>query len=317
VQRAQRQYDAIEPENRLVARELETRWNAALQALEQLEQDYAVVRRTELLPLDEVEQGAVRRMAEDLPALWHAGTTTDLDRKRLLRLVVAEVVLAVDAEARSAGMTVVWSGGETTRHEVRRPPLGWHACTDVEVIARIRDLAVRHPDHRIAARLNGEGLRTRTGKPWTYARVHSLRKQHGIPTGCPLSARGAAPRADGLMPIAVAAERLGISPSLAHVWVRHGVLRHDQHRSASRVWVKLDADDLARLDGSSQAAPGLPSFAEVRRTERLSPEDLWERVRRGECRAFRVRHGQVWQWHLQRSSEPDVGREHERPDHHE
>jgi DNA invertase Pin-like site-specific DNA recombinase len=317
VQRAQRQYDAIEPENRLVARELETRWNAALQALEQLEQDYAVVRRTELLPLDEVEQGAVRRMAEDLPALWHAGTTTDLDRKRLLRLVVAEVVLAVDAKARSAGMTVVWSGGETTRHEVQRPPPGWHACTDVEVIARIRDLAVRHPDHRIAARLNDEGLRTRTGKPWTYARVHSLRKQHGIPTGCPLSTRGAAPRADGLVPIAVAAERLGISPSLAHVWVRHGVLRHDQHRSASRVWVKLDADDLARLDGSSQAAPGLPSFAEVRRTERLSPEDLWERVRRGECRAFRVRHGQVWQWHLQRSSEPDVGREHERPDHHE
>ena len=62
VQRAQRQYDAIEPENRLVARTLETRWNAALESLEQLEQDYAVMRRTELLPLDAAEQQAVQRL---------------------------------------------------------------------------------------------------------------------------------------------------------------------------------------------------------------------------------------------------------------
>jgi DNA invertase Pin-like site-specific DNA recombinase len=110
-QRAQRQYDAIEPENRLVARELETRWNAALQALEQLEQEYAAVRRTELLPLSEGEQETVRRMAADLPALWHAATTTDLDRKRLLRLVVTEVMLTVNTKARSAQATVVWNGG--------------------------------------------------------------------------------------------------------------------------------------------------------------------------------------------------------------
>src|SRR3954471_22387266 len=71
-QRAQRQYDAIEPENRLVARTLEARWNAALEALEQLEQEYTVVRRTELLPLDEADRQAVWRLAEDLPALWGA-----------------------------------------------------------------------------------------------------------------------------------------------------------------------------------------------------------------------------------------------------
>ncbi len=214
---------------------------------------------------------------------------------------MAEAVLTVDAKARSARATLVWNGGETTQHEVHCPPLGWHACTDVEVVARLRELAVRHPDHRIAARLNDEGLRTRTGKPWTYARVHSMRKQHGIPTGCPLHTRDAAPRADGLVPLAVAAERLGISPSLVHVWVRHGVLRHDQHRSASRVWVGLNADDLARLDGSSKVGPNLPSFAHVQRTERLARGDLWDRVRRGEYQAFRVRDGQVWKWHLQQA----------------
>jgi DNA invertase Pin-like site-specific DNA recombinase len=302
VQRAQRQYDAIEPENRLVARELETRWNAALQALEVLEQEYATVRRTDLLPLDEAERDAVQRMAEDLPALWHAGTTTDVDRKRLLRLVVSEVVLKVNAEARSAEMTLVWTGGETSRHEVRCPPLGWHVGTDAAIVARLRELAALHPDHQIAAQLNDAGLRTRTGKPWTYARVHSMRKQYGIPTGCPLHTRDAAPRADGMMPITAVAERLGVSSSLVHVWVRHGVLLHDQRRSASRVWVRLNADDFARLDGSSKLGPGLPTFANVQRTECLGREDLWHRVRRGEYQAFRVRHGQLWQWHLQQTA---------------
>jgi DNA invertase Pin-like site-specific DNA recombinase len=302
VQRAQRQYDAIEPENRLVARELETRWNAALQALEMLEQEYATVRRTDLLPLDEAERGAVQRMAEDLPALWHADTTTDVDRKRLLRLVVSEVVLTVNAEARSAAMTLVWTGGETSRHEVRCPPLGWHVGTDAAIVARLRELAALHPDHQIAAQLNDAGLRTRTGKPWTYARVHSMRKQHGIPTGCPLYTRDAAPRADGMVPISVAAQRLGVSSSLVHVWVQHGVLRYDQRRSASRVWVRLNADDLARLDGSCKLGPGLPTFANMQQTECLAREDLWHCVRRGEYEAFRVRHGQVWQWHLQQAA---------------
>jgi DNA invertase Pin-like site-specific DNA recombinase len=315
-QRAQRQYDAIEPENRLVARELEARWNAALQALERLEQDYAVVRRTDLLPLDGAEGDAVRRMAEDLPALWHAGTTTDLDRKRLLRVVVTELVLTVDAKARAAQATIVWNGGETTRHEVRCPPLGWHCSTNAAVLARLRELAARHPDHRVAAQLNEEGFRTRTGKPWTYARVQSARKQHGIPTGCPLHTREVTSRGDGMTPIAVAAERLGVSQSLVHVWVQHGVLQHDQHRSASRVWVRLNGDDLTRLDGSSPTALRLPSFAETQRRERLTRDALWDRVRRGEYRAFRVRHGKVWQWHLQQAPGLGVGRDNKRTDHH-
>jgi predicted site-specific integrase-resolvase len=77
-----------------------------------------------------------------------------------------------------------------------------------------------------------------------------------------------------MMPIAVAAKRLGVSQSLVHVWVRHGVLQHDQRQSVSRVWVRLNADDLVRLDGSSPAAPSLPDFVEVQRTDRLSREAL-------------------------------------------
>jgi DNA invertase Pin-like site-specific DNA recombinase len=315
-QRAQRQYDAIEPENRLVARTLETRWNTALQTLEQLEQEYAVVRRTELLPLDEADQHLVRHLAEDLPALWHAATTTDVDRKRMLRLIITEVVLEADARERRAAFTIVWSGGAITQHEVRCPPLGWHGRTEAEVINRLRQLAQMLPDHQIAERFNAEGLLTRTGKAWTYARVHSMRKQHAIETACPLHTRKARQRADGLVPVKAVAQRLAVSPSLVHVWVQHGVLMYDQHRLASRVWVRLDEDDLTRLNGSSPLAPHLPSFAEVMRTEHLCQDVLWDRVRRGEYRAFRLQRGQCWQWRLQRLSIPGVERDREEPAHH-
>jgi hypothetical protein len=303
-------------ENRLVARTLEARWNQALQALEQLERDHAVVQRTELLPLDAAEQGAVRQLAADLPTLWSAATTTDVDRKRLLRLAVTEVVLTVDAPARRAEFAIVWTGGATTRHEVRCPPLGQHARTDAAAIRRLGELARRHPDHQIAARLNAEGLVTRTGKAWTYARVRSMRKRHGIAAACPLHTREAVERADGMVPMKVAAQRLGVSPSLLHVWVRHGVLAHDQRLSASRVWVRLTSDDQARLDGSSPVARTLPRLAEVRRAERLPAEALWEQVRRGEYQAFRTRRGQSWEWRLRHSPASTVGREREEPHHH-
>jgi transposase-like protein len=147
--------------------------------------------------------------------------------------------------------------------------------------------------------------------------VYSVRRQHGIATACPLHTRETAQRADGLMPVTAAARRLAVSPSLVHVWVRHGILAHDQRRSASRVWVRLGEDDLARLDGSSPVTRHLPSFGEVMRAEHLSSRDaLWDRVRGGEYQAFRVPHGRCWEWRLQRSSTPGVGRDEERTAHH-
>ena len=117
------------------------------------------------------------------------------------------------------------------------------------------------------------------------------------------------------MPVKAVAQQLAVSPSLVHVWVQHGVLAHDQHRLASRVWVRLDEDDRVRLNGSSPLAPHLPSFAEVMRTEHLSQDALWDRVRRGEYRAFRLQRGQCWQWRLQRLSAPGVGHDREEPAH--
>jgi hypothetical protein len=143
----------------------------------------------------------VHRLADDLPGLWHAETTTAIDRKRLLRLVITEVTLTAHSPERRADFAILWCGGATTGHTVSCPPRGRHSQTESGMLDRIRELAVRRPDHQIAAELNAEGLRTRTGKEWSYARVHSMRKQHRIPTACPLQPRDSEARADGLVPI--------------------------------------------------------------------------------------------------------------------
>ena len=133
-----------------------------------------------------------------------------------------------------------------------------------------------------------------------------MRKQHGIPTSCPLQRRGAVQRADGLMPPRAAAQRLGVSPSLVHVWVRFGVLDFDQHQTESWVWVRLNGDDLARLDGTSSIGRRLPRLAQVMAAEHLSRDALWAKVRDRDYQAFRVPHGQVWESHLQRLPMPAV-----------
>src|SRR5262249_22963742 len=140
---------------------------------------------------------------------------------------------------RQGELTIVWSGGVTTQHTVTCPPAGWHCTTSEAVCDQIRMLAQQLPDHLIAAHLNAAGLLTLTGKPWTPQRVGSVRTQHAIPTACPVDPTAVECRGDGLMPVRVAAQRLGVSRSLVHVWVQQGVLMADQSQPRSYLWVRL------------------------------------------------------------------------------
>lgn len=295
---AERQYDACDPDNRLVARALETRWNEALQALDTLEREYAAARRQDLAPLTAAEQEAARQLADDLPAVWAAPTTGMADRKRLLRLVIQAVtVTAVPTKPRSAAVTILWSGGATTQHTVTCRPIGWHCTTDGALVARLRDLAQRLPDYQIAAQLNAAGVHTQTGKVWTHERVRSIRKQHAIPTACPLDTDRRAVRGDGLMPVALAAERLGVSPSLVQVWLTLGALAGEQRVAASKRWVRLDEEDLARLDGRHDWSQ-YPTARQVMRQQGWSRAALWARVRAGAFVAYRHPTAAHWEWRL-------------------
>lgn len=297
VQRAQRQYDAVEPENRLVARELERRWNDALTALRELEQAYERVQRTELAPLSDTEQAEVRQLAQNLPQLWHASTTQPVDRKRLLRLGITEVALTTEPSTRRARCVVLWSGGITTEHWIQRAPIGETLKTAPESLARIRQLATRYPDHHIAQQLNAEGLTTRTGKHWTYQRVYSVRKQHHIPSACPLTTAEGEARGDGLVPVNVAAQLLNVSPALINGWAKQGVLFKDQRVVASKLWVRVNESDIARLNGSVNSQKW-PTIDHVMKTHQLTRDAVWDLVRQGHYIAYRQPRGQCWEWRL-------------------
>jgi DNA invertase Pin-like site-specific DNA recombinase len=299
---AERQYDACDPDNRLVAGSLEKRWNDALSALQDVERAYAAATKTDLAPLTEAEQRALQQLAGDLGAIWEAPTTSMADRKRLLRLAIQEVTVTVQStRPRSAEITILWSGGLTTTQTVTCRPTGWHCTTSPTVVDRLRELAQRLPDHQIADQLNADGIRTQTGKPWTYARVESIRKQHQIPTNCPIDSGGQTSRGDGLLPVRLAAERLGVSTSLIHVWIEHGVLASDQRIALSKRWVRLTEADLVRLDGQHDWRR-FATISQVMRKERWSREQVWQAVRNGTYVAYRQRCGQLWQWRLRRSS---------------
>jgi DNA invertase Pin-like site-specific DNA recombinase len=296
---AERQYDAVDPANRLVARTLETRWNDALVGQERLERDYAAAQQTDLAPLTEAEQQAVRQLAGDLPAVWAAATTTPADRKRLLRLVLQAVTVTVQpTRPRSATVAILWSGGTTTEQTVTCRPMGWHCTTAAAVIEQIRCLAQQLPDHQIAERLNAAGVRTHTGQVWTYARVASMRKQHQIPTACPLDPAARRERGDGFVPVALAAQQLGVSRSLLHIWIQQGVLTGEQRVCQSYRWVRLTEADRARLGGQHDWSQ-FPPVRQVMREQGASRADIWARVRAGAYRAYRHPIGQRWEWRLQ------------------
>jgi hypothetical protein len=306
--RARRQYDQCEPENRLVARELETRWNDRLRTVAELEEEYRREQRRGLRPLTEAEYAVLRSLVSDVPLLWQAVETTMEDRKRLVRCLVEQVVLCRDTGAKGAGgrtlIRIGWRGGAWTELDVHRPTTSEHARTAATTLERIRSLAQHAPDERIAEQLMLEGRTTRQGLPWTASRVHRLRLRYGIATTCPLMPRQAQTRGDGLVPLVAAAARLGVVPGALVHWWRRGLLQLEQSRPGSPLWVRLTEQELARLDGSL-AAQGAGQWTprEAERAWGLSRAALWERVRQGAIIGYRMRIGRRWQWRLSRQDD--------------
>ena len=310
--RARRQYDACEPENRLVARELETRWNARLRTVAALEAEYQRAQRRGLAPLTDAEKAQLRALVGDVPALWHAAATTAEDRKRLLRCLVREAVLTRDTAAKGAGgVTTVrlgWKSGAWTAVRVRRPSTADQARTPSAVLARIRTSAAQVPDERIAEHLNADGVTTRQGLPWTALRVERIRRYHRIPTKCPamptrLPVAGQ-PRGDGLMSVGAAAARLGVAPSALSHWRKWGFLYAEQRGPGAPLWVRLTPEDVARLDGTLAAqGHGRWRLQEARRLLGVTRGQLGELARRDQLIAYRARVAGHWEWRVSPAAE--------------
>jgi hypothetical protein len=204
--RARRQFDACEPEHRLVARTLEARLESALGELERERRKLAELERRRPQPLTATERQALTRVARDLPKLWNTPTTTPRDRKELLRALISEVVVTVREQPRRADIEIAWEGGAHTELQVALVRRGAkRTCTPQDTVELIRALAAHHPDRQIAAILNKQGRRTGTGLLFTEPRVRHVRHQNAIPAAPP-------PDPDsGIFTIEQAAQQLGVT----------------------------------------------------------------------------------------------------------
>jgi DNA invertase Pin-like site-specific DNA recombinase len=159
-ERARRQYDAVEPENRLVVRELERRWEEALKEQRRLEEEYVRFERTQPTGLSATERTQIHSLASDVPALWKSPGTTAADRQRIVRLLVEEVIITVRGESEWVDVIIRWAGGSTSQHELIRPVRRYQQLADYQrLMARIDELCNEgRSAGEVAERLNREGF---------------------------------------------------------------------------------------------------------------------------------------------------------------
>jgi DNA invertase Pin-like site-specific DNA recombinase len=230
-QRAQKQYDATDPENRLVADELERRWNHALQRVHEIEgriDEHRHHHHDVTTPTREEFAG----LAADLEAVWHGPHTDVRLKKRLVRTVIHEVVVDVDADAGEVILVIHWKGGVHTELRVPRRRRGQNSAqTPKDVIAAVRVLAHICSDDLLASTLNRNGLLTGHGNRWTRERVTALRTHHEIP--CYDRDRR---ESEGWMNLTEAAHRLGISARTLRLAVERGEIEAE-HPFANGPWV--------------------------------------------------------------------------------
>lgn len=246
--RARRHYLAVEPEHRLVARSLERDWNEKLSALDQLERDYAAMRPAAASHVSEAQRQGIIALVHDLPAVWHATTTTHAERKHVLRLLIKDVMLTKFAQA--VRVDVRWHTHACSTLEVPRPqPAYVVRRTAPEVIERLEQLSGEHTDSGIAECLNQEGYRSGQGGTFTASKVNWLRYAYGLQSGCPLgpAACPSGQRGDGRYSAQAAAALLNVSVSTIADWCKAGKLDGLQVAPRGPWWVTLPPERIAAL----------------------------------------------------------------------
>jgi DNA invertase Pin-like site-specific DNA recombinase len=285
--KAERRYRAVDPENRLVARGLETEWNTALRAVTDAEAELARREQHRPVALTDDERSAILTLGDDLNPVWAAPTTTDKDRKQLLRTLLEEVNITVvrDPTDSRADLMLRWKGGTISELAVplRRPQP--KIRTDEDTIELLRRLAVHYPDPVIAGILNRQGRRTARGLSYTASRVQSLRHHWNIPRHQPSDQQ---PEGE-LLNVTAAAKQLQIAPSTLLRWLNDGFVAGEQITPGAPWRVRLT--DKLRSMLVDDAPPGWLALHHASRALGVSRQTVLQKVKRGELRAILTRTG--------------------------
>src|SRR5262249_47845929 len=246
-ERAARQYQVCEPENRLVGRELERRWEEALKQRRQLAEECRRWQQSAVARLTAADQEAIRSQACDLPAVWQADTTAPADRKRIARLLLERVTVMVDKDSEHVDVRLHWAGGLISTHQLARPVSRYDQQTSYpRLVQRLRELsAQRHSSSAIAARLNAEGFRPpKRTQQFTAAMVQRLTLRLGLIRRQRHGSREGLERHE-YRPTELA-HRLEISRDLVRRWLRVGWLNVRRDEDGHHI-IWADAGELRRL----------------------------------------------------------------------
>jgi transposase-like protein len=268
-ERAERQYHTVDPENRLVARTLEARWEDALKKQRQAEEDYHRFLARLPATLSGADRQRIQALSGSVAALWHAPGTSAQDRKQIVRCVVERVTVVADRATELNEVTIVWHGGVTTHHQVARPVGRYEQLKDFRRLTdRIKQL---HQEGlhlaQIAARLNSEGfVPPRRRGAFTAGTIGSLVRDLGLV--------GELFRDDLVGQdewwIPDLARKLGVIAQKVHYWVKQGWVHSRRTPSGKHLIVWADKDEIRRL---RQLAGRKNSWIAARHPELVIPKD--------------------------------------------
>lgn len=285
-ERAERRYRAVEPENRLVARTLETQWERCLNQLNDAKRE--LDRRHQQRPkrLTSEQRSHIRSLSEDLSIVWYAPTTNHRDKKELLQILLEEVNISINREEGTAHLILRWKKGFISEITVdvrqkRIPPIR----TEQDTIELVRRLAVHYPDAVITGILNRQGRKTARGDRFTVNKVGNLRRYWKIP-------RFKATKApcDGeLVTIKKAADILGVAASTVHRWLTDGFIAGEQITPGAPWRIRMT--DSLRAQFVEKAPDGYVTMKEAKSILGVTRQTVLQRVKSGKLSAVHVRRG--------------------------
>ena len=239
VQLAQKRYEQVDPENRLVASTLEQRWNDALIELEDVQNQIAELQQKEGV-ITSRQREDVLKLAQDLPRLWKSKATATKDKKRILQLLIQDITV----EKPERGKVILhlrWQGGQCEDLDVELPrPAAERWRHSDTLVQRVRELAQNYSDAEIAAQLNVEGLKSNKGNAFTRSSVSWIRNKHAIP---PVDKKQ-----PGEQTVQEVAQQFGVSPGVVYYWIAHRIITARRLNHGSPYWITIHPQKKRELE---------------------------------------------------------------------
>jgi excisionase family DNA binding protein len=264
---AQRRYKATDPDHRLVAAELESRWNAALQKTRDVQgRLHTFDSEPSSTPVPDKE--VLLQLAEDLPEIWNASSTDMRLKQRIVHILIHEIIADVDEAKGEIVLVIHWSGGRHSELRLKKNRSGQHSrCNDAEAIEIIRQMAGRFADEQIAATLNRLRLRTGAGNTWNERRVYSVRHKQELPSF------NAGQDGARMLTLEQAAERLQVSPERVRRMMEQGLLPANQVVAGAPWQIPAEALESEALQNALSRRSGIPHRERAEGQEYLFSED--------------------------------------------